>query len=60
MPKLNNQTTNGAVKLETADLGFPGEGNPKEGAPTIIWPKFALNCMKLKKIGAGRVQNFAM
>ena len=35
-----------------ADPGFPrGGANPKEGCQPIIWPKFAENCMKMKKIG---------
>ena len=35
-----------------ADPGFPrGVANPKEGCQPIIWPTFAENCMKMKKIG---------
>ena len=46
-----------------ADPGFPKGGgvNPKGGGrKPIIWPTFANNYMKMKKIGRGRVQNFTM
>ena len=34
------------------DPGFPrGERQPERGRQRIIWPKFAKNCMKMRKIG---------
>ena len=36
------------------DPGFPQRGHqPKRGRQPIIWPNFAKNCMKMKKIGPG-------
>ena len=40
---------------------FPGVERQLQTGGPIIWPNFAENCMKMKKIGpGGSAQNFTM
>ena len=59
-----NPTDMNQLNIHVAtDPLFPrGGANRKEGCQPIIWPRFAENCMKMKKLdreGAG-IQNFIM
>ena len=45
-----------ACGLQRRIQDFPDGGGgrqPQKLTPTIIWPNFAKNCMKIKKIGPG-------
>ena len=35
---------------------FPRRGAKPKGGATFVWPKFATNCIKMKKIGHGEVR----
>ena len=53
---LGNNCQNNRL-IPVADPGFPRRGAPTprgRGCQRIIWPNFAENCMKMKKIGRGR------